>query len=281
VIDVDPLEWSDYRWEDPDGGSIYLHGVLPCVVYPLHLRPRVNWDGTAFLATNEELEIWLEEEIAEKDSPGINLASALMSGGLTGRYLDSLDLLEDIKGPNFPDPEPRRIHRLAEKNDRPIYWIEPTAEDDEWMVWLEDQATRITHPWRLLKVLFKRGRYRKLHLKLASISKPAPGMGAELFIAGALSGAWWYEQELRNGEELNQRRDSRLASRLRGALADLREKNGTSDVTMLVPHHVARRSEIVKSLDNCEKVEKIQDSLTLPENPSSVAAESQLTEEEE
>lgn len=276
---MDPLEWSDHRWEDPDGGVIHLHGILPSVVYPLHLRPRVKWDGVAFLATDEEQEIWLEEEIAEKESPGINLSSVYMSGGITARYLDSIEILEEVVGPNFPDPEPRRIHRLALKNDRPIYWIEPSADDDEWLEWLEDQASRITHPWLLIKTLFQRGRYRKLHLKLASISKPLSGMDAELFIAGALSGAWWYEQEIRNGEELSHRRDKRLSSRLRGALADLREKVGSDEVTLLLPHHIARRTDIIKSLNDCTTTESLSDVPEEPERPSTPSDVEQIPED--
>ena len=43
------LEWEDVVWEDPDGGKIVLHGVLPTTVHPRQLRPRIEWHAIASL----------------------------------------------------------------------------------------------------------------------------------------------------------------------------------------------------------------------------------------
>ena len=41
--------WTDAVWEDPDGGSVILHGTMPTVVYPNAMRPRAAWHGLALL----------------------------------------------------------------------------------------------------------------------------------------------------------------------------------------------------------------------------------------
>lgn len=255
---LQPLEWADAQWEDPNGGMVHLHGVLPCVVYPRQQRPRENWDGLALIATSDEPQAWMEDERLERESPGISLADALLGGGLDARYLDSLLLLDNINGPNFPDPEPRRLHLYAEKNDKGIYFVEPRADSDqEWLDLLERQAMKITHPWKLFKLLFQKGRYRRIHLELSRITEPVAGMEPELFIAGSLAGSWWIEQELRLGEELATERDARLAGRIRGALADLRNRCGKDEVVLLLPHHLARRNNLLRALEACTEVEDI------------------------
>lgn len=237
---------------------MHLHGVLPCIVYPREIRPRIKWDGLALLATEDEPELWEAEAASELESPGINVAEAMLGGGLDARYLDSLMLLEDITGPNFPDPEPRRLLLFAEKNHKHVFFTEPCAEDDEdWLDMLERQATKVTNPMVLLKAIFQKGRYRRIHLELSKISKPVSGMEPELFIAGSLAGAWWIEQELRLGPELSRERDARLAARIRGAVAELREKCGRNDVVLLLPHHLARRNELLAALESCATPEHI------------------------
>ena len=34
-----PQPWNDVVWEDPDGGSVIVHGTMPTVVYPNAMRP--------------------------------------------------------------------------------------------------------------------------------------------------------------------------------------------------------------------------------------------------
>ena len=44
-----------------------------------------------------------------------NMAHALVSGGTMGLYLNDLIQIDDITVGRFPDPEPRRVHRLAKR----------------------------------------------------------------------------------------------------------------------------------------------------------------------
>ena len=59
------LDWEDIYWKDPDGGTILLHGILPTVVFPNGLRPRVQWHGLGILASTEEEEVWEDDEEEE------------------------------------------------------------------------------------------------------------------------------------------------------------------------------------------------------------------------
>ena len=67
------LDWNDIHWEDPDGGTIVLHGVLPTVVLPNGMRPRISWHGLGIMGSSEEIEVWAEEEKSESKDPGICL----------------------------------------------------------------------------------------------------------------------------------------------------------------------------------------------------------------
>ena len=107
------LEWDDVVWEDPDGGTIVLHGVLPTTVHPRQLRPRIEWHAIALLEGPEIEDVWELEEASEIESQGINLTSAVLGGGLDSVLIQDLIQLDDLQTGWFPDPEPRRLHRLA------------------------------------------------------------------------------------------------------------------------------------------------------------------------
>ena len=62
------LDWDDIHWTDPDGGTIVLHGVLPTVVLPNAMRPRINWHGLGIMGSSEEVDVWAEEEKAEAEA---------------------------------------------------------------------------------------------------------------------------------------------------------------------------------------------------------------------
>ena len=61
------LSWEDIVWNDPDGGSIILHGVLPTTVHPQALRPRIEWHALALLEGPEIEDVWQLEEESEKE----------------------------------------------------------------------------------------------------------------------------------------------------------------------------------------------------------------------
>ena len=143
------LSWAEIHWSDPEGGTVLLHGVLPTVVLPRRLWPRIEWHGICLPASSDEVEIWEEEEKYELEDPGVNLQSALLGGGITGIYLDELLEITDLQVGRFPDPEPRRLHRAAVANDRPVFFAEPDLDDELWVEHITAEAKEMTKLMKL------------------------------------------------------------------------------------------------------------------------------------
>ena len=62
-------------------------------------------------------------------SPGVNLEAARFGIGHEAHLLDALT---SIKGPmtgRFPDPEPLRLFREAQRSGRPVFFLEPNLDD--------------------------------------------------------------------------------------------------------------------------------------------------------
>ena len=126
------IGWDDLVWADPDGGKIVLHGTIPTVVYPRKLRPSLKWHGLALLESDEVVDLWEQEEKDEAESSGVNLAHGLVSGGTMGIFLEEVTQIEEVTSGRFPDPEPRRVHRLAQRHNRSVFFIEPELDDEDW-----------------------------------------------------------------------------------------------------------------------------------------------------
>ena len=262
------LSWSDIHWEDPDGGTIVLHGTLPTVVYPISMRPRLNWHGLGLLATSEEPDVWQAEEEAELEDSGINLDSAILGGGIDGYYLEMLTFVEDLQVGRFPDPEPRRLHKAALKHGRLITYAEPDFSDEDWVVHLENEAKAMTTPRKLLGMVLIGRKWRKRLKSMREFVRPqTPKAPDGLQAASSLCGTWWSLLQERSSPELNLSRDQRFAARLRGGLAILRQEFG-NDAVMLVPLTLPWRAEIHQALDELPTAED-----------SSVSAQSEGEEE--
>ena len=259
-LEPQSLKWTDYDWEDPDGGIIRFHSTIPTVVFPLEMRPKEKWDGLALLTPSSEIDAWEDEEAAEKESKGVNLTRAKLAGGNFGKYLEGLDLLGEISCGRFPDPEPRRLHRLAIKSQKQVWFVEPELTDEEWYAWSEKQADEYTRPTKLLKQMWSGKRFKKfIKESKALVSIPDSG-DAEFASASALAYAWWRSLEYDNGPELSKDRDLRFAKRLRGALKELRdmsqvENEDTSHVVLLVPHYQAWRYSLLEALNTIPEPE--------------------------
>jgi hypothetical protein len=212
-------------WTDPDGGRVILHGTLPTVVFPNAMRPREHWHGLALLEAPDIVDLWVQEEKDELESQGINLTHGLLSGGAFGKYLEGIHELEDIQGGRFPDPEPRRLQRNADRHERPVFFIV------------------------------------KAHLFLAQ--PPPKGQSTDLSSASVLAGAWWDMCEWLSNPTLHQRRDRRYAGRIRGALASLREDLG-DDATLLIALHMPQRHGILEALSEHPAPEEISSTPTDP-----------------
>ncbi len=263
------LEWDDLMWEDPDGGSVQIHGVLPTVVYPNTLRPRNNWSGLGLMVSEEEIELWEHEEELEKQSPGINFVGATSQGGDFSRLLGGLSILENIQTCKFPDPEPRRLQKYAFRGDKPIFFIEPPLSDDDWCNWLEMHALELTRPLKMISTLWSRRKFRKNLSKMMKIAKVKSGESPELAVASAISAAWWVGIEDNISLELKMRRDGRYASRIRGALAEMRD-SGIDDPSLLLVTSLPQRKSLLNALEK----------MPLAEVPLCTETISELKEEE-
>ena len=256
------LDWEDVTWNDPDGGSIILHGVLPTIVFPRKLRPNFEWHGLALLESEDIVELWVQEEKDEAESQGVNRSHALISGGTMALYLDELIELEDIPSGRFPDPEPRRVHRLAVRHDRPVYFIEPSFDDELWEEHMLKEAKEVSRWRKLWGLISLGGKWRKRVKKnIFEAKKPPKGIGANFASASVLAATWWDLNEWLIGEKISLSRNDRFAKRLRGALADLR-KTYNDEARLLVPLAMPWRVQILSSLDLCSEVEEISSNTT-------------------
>lgn len=261
--------WADAVWEDPDGGKVIVHGTMPTVVYPNAMRPRATWHGLALLESPDIVDLWAQEEADEAESEGINLTHALLSGGAFGKYVEGIETLEDLQGGRFPDPEPRRLQRNADRHDRPVFFIEPLADDEDWSDYLTQEAKAVSH-WRKLLGMVRVGKRWKKSLKrhLFHAQPPPKGQSVDYSTASVLTAAWWELSEWLSTPALAERRNARYAARIRGALASLRTLLGDEATLLLVVHQPHARA-MVMALEANRAVEEI----------SSTASDSSLLEE--
>jgi len=261
--------WADAVWEDPDGGKVIVHGTMPTVVYPNAMRPRATWHGLALLESPDIVDLWAQEEADEAESEGINLTHALLSGGAFGKYVEGIQTLEDLQGGRFPDPEPRRLQRNADRHDRPVFFIEPLADDEDWGDYLTQEAKAVSH-WRKLLGMVRVGKRWKKSLKrhLFHAQPPPKGQSVDYSTASVLTAAWWELSEWLSTPALAERRNARYAARIRGALASLRTLLGDEATLLLVVHQPHARA-MVMALEANRAVEEI----------SSTASDSSLLEE--
>ncbi|MEC7065167.1 MAG: hypothetical protein VX965_07230 [Candidatus Thermoplasmatota archaeon] len=261
--------WADAVWEDPDGGKVIVHGTMPTVVYPNAMRPRATWHGLALLESPDIVDLWAQEEADEAESEGINLTHALLSGGAFGKYVEGIETLEDLQGGRFPDPEPRRLQRNADRHDRPVFFIEPLADDEDWSDYLTQEARAVSH-WRKLLGMVRVGKRWKKSLKrhLFHAQPPPKGQSVDYSTASVLTAAWWELSEWLSTPALAERRNARYAARIRGALASLRTFLG-DEATLLLVVHQPHAKAMVMALEANRAVEEI----------SSTASDSSLLEE--
>ena len=260
MTDSGSLTWSPVEWDDPSGGTIRLWPTLPNVVLTPTLRRSVGkWDGVAFLLPEDEPEFWNEQFEQEKSSPGINRDSIITGGGMLARMMLGMSTIDSIQTCKFPDPEFRRLQLAAESDAgssaRPIFFVEP--EDEKWTEWVEDCADEMVRIRNLARSIFS-GRNWRRSLKQAMRATTPPRNERDdskahgFALASALSAAWWHRSEAILSPELCERRDTRLASRLRGALGMLCEGQVDDDDTpvLLVPVMQAWLPSIHAALKN-------------------------------
>ena len=138
----------------------------------------------------------VQEEADEAESQGVNMTHALLSGGAFGKYIEGISTLENLQGGRFPDPEPRRIQRIADRHARPVFFAEPLADDDDWGDYLTQEARAVS--WKKLLGMIRVSKRWKKSVKhhLFSTQPPPKGQSVDYATASVLSAAWW---ELSNG----------------------------------------------------------------------------------
>ena len=86
-------------------------------------------------------------------------------------------------------------------------------------------------------------------------------VNADLGAASASCLTWWIEEQRGISEELQNLRDERFVSRIRGALADLRNRDNSNSIsdelTLMIPIHQAWLPSIRKAISSCTNVEEI------------------------
>ena len=131
-------------------------------------------------------------------------------------YLDELIELEDIPSGRFPDPEPRRVHRLAVRHNRPVYFVEPSFDDELWEEHMLKEAKEVSRWRKLLGLISLGGKWRKRVKKnIFDAQKPPKGVSSNFGSAAVLSATWWDLSEWLVGVEVCQSRNQRYAERLR------------------------------------------------------------------
>ena len=263
IMSEGKLVWKPVIFDDPDGGRILLWPHLPCVRMPTALRTREHWDGIALLASEDEIRGWPQEEKEDQESPGIHVAAAMASGTVLGRLLDDLTIYE-VEGPTIPDPEPMRLlhHANNARGGLPIYALEPSMEDEEWVDWMTRAADEQVSMSSLISSVTIGRRWKKLRHSFAILVEAAKGVDAELGAAAASSATWWQEENRGLTAELISERSSRIVSRIRGALADLREgrvdDSDTTGPSLMVPVHQPRLPSLLRAFDGYPDSETIQ-----------------------
>lgn len=254
--------WTDAVWEDPDGGTVILHGTMPTVVFPNAMRPRAVWHGLALLESPDVVDLWIQEEADEAESQGVNLTHAMLSGGAFGKYVEGISTLENLQGGRFPDPEPRRLQRNADRHNRPVFFIEPLADDEDWGDYLTQEARAVSH-WKKLLGMIRVGKRWKKSVKhhLFNAQPPPKGQSVDYATASVLAAAWWDLSEWLSTPELAQRRNTRYAARIRGALAELRANEG-EDATLLLVVHRPHARAMLDALKAGPSPEEISSTLT-------------------
>ena len=257
------LAWEPVIFDDPDGGRVLLWPHLPCVRMPTILRTREHFDGIALLASEDEIREWPQEEKEDHESPGVHVAAAMASGTVLGRLLDDLTIYE-VDGPTIPDPEPMRLlhHANNARGGLPVYALEPSMEDEEWVDWLTRAADDQVSISSLISSITIGRRWKKLRSSNASRVEAAKGVDTELGAAAASSATWWQEENKGLTAELISERSSRIVSRIRGALADLREgrvdDSNTTGPSLMIPVHQPRLPSLLMAFDGCPDSETIQ-----------------------
>ena len=99
-------------------------------------------------------------------------------------------------------------------------------------------------------------------MAISRIQKPPCAIPNDLGAAAAVCAAWWVEEFTSLTPELSRERDERFASRIRGAISNLRESEaedwGDGGPSLLVPVQQCYFPRLEDSLIACGSVEGLE-----------------------
>ena len=190
-----------------------------------------------------------------------------LSGGPSANTSKALRRLKS-SGRSFPDPEPRRLQRNADRHGRAVFFIEPLADDEDWGDYLTQEA-KPSHTGENYWAWYAEAMEKERQATSVQRSTPAQGPIRGLFDSERVGRCLVGTFEWLSTPALANRRNERYAARVRGALASLRSDLG-DDATLLLVVHQPHAAAMVKALDANRTVEEI----------SSTATTSTHTEEE-
>ena len=143
-------------------------------------------------------------------------------------------------------------HAQNARGGLPIYLIEPDISEEKWVDWLSRSADMQVRISSLASRLTSNRRWKKDSAKAVSKIQHDRVIDTEMGAASATCFSWNAEEERVIGTNLSQERDMRFASRIRGALADLRDSrvdvDESSQPLLMVPVHQARLPSIEESI---------------------------------
>ena len=111
--------------------------------------------------------------------------------------------------------------------------------------------------WKKLLALVTVGKKwrKRVKINIFEAEKPPKGVSANLSSAAVLCATWWDMNEWMIGEQISESRNARFASRLRGALKELRKDFG-KEAVLLVPLFMPWRPAMFNQLAKLPDVEE-------------------------
>jgi len=253
------LDWACIDWGDPEGGVIRILPFTPLVKFSESIQ---DWDGLALMVSSEDPLLWIDQEQEEMKSPNIVRDAMIAQMGHSGKMVKEMSLLSRETIGCFPDPIPFSMYNFAKSNRKPIWFLEPDLDDEEWVeITLEGVGER-TNLRNLVRSIGSVRRMMRIAKSIATETTP-DGDDAEYHIAASLSAAWWMVESAHLSENLHHKINHRIASRMRGALSSLRNQlneqiDDEEAVVLLVPVPQVRIRGVLDALNELPDAENMK-----------------------
>ncbi len=245
------LDWFPVNWEDPEGGIVRLLPFSPLVDFSESFG---EWHGLALMASSEDPLLWNDQFEEEQESPNLVRDAMIAQMGHSGRMVKEMAFLERESIGKFPDPIPFSSFQLAKKTDKPIWFLEPDMDDENWVELTLEGVDQRTTIWNLVRSIGSGRKMMKIARKIAQETSPHSD-DLQIHIAASLSAAWWVVESNHLTEDLHTRTNQRIASRIRGSLHSLsmhhnEQIDDEESAVLLVPVPLVRLQGVLAALAN-------------------------------